>query len=140
MSLSCPVSRLPAPELLQGELVALRRHHGDADPGVLVRLARQRLAASTSFLEAKALNEELADLRTKLAILRLALDLERLRAETKANFNPDQPRDEDGKWVDGEGALEKVNTILFLSLRVTLPGLPDMESIRPLIAVYRHSI
>jgi hypothetical protein len=100
---SLSASRPPTPELLRGELVALRRYHGDADPGVLLRLVRQRLASSAACLEAKAFNEELADLRANLAILRLALDLERLRAETKANFNPDQPRDEDGQWTDEGG-------------------------------------
>lgn len=91
----------PMPAALAAEIVALRRYHGDADPGVLVRLAHQRLSFSVGVLESKAFGDELAVLRADLDLLRLALRLERLRAEYKANFDPNQPRDEDGKWTDG---------------------------------------
>jgi hypothetical protein len=131
----------PESGALRADFLALRLRNGDADPGVLLRFAHQRLANAGHRFETKAMMDELADLRADLEFLRLALRLVRLRAEYKANFDPDQPRDDDGRWTDGDGVAPDGTPVDFAAdrRRATWPiDLLDEEGDRGGLTIEKH--
>lgn len=67
------------------------------------RLVEQQQAEEQQVAEDEhdGLNEDLRGLRLLVKGLKLDLAIRRLR--NKAGFNPDQPRDEHGRWSDGGG-------------------------------------
>ena len=48
------------------------------------------------------IGDELARLKYQLMGIKVELKLRRLSFASKAGFDPDQPRDEDGRWTDGD--------------------------------------
>jgi hypothetical protein len=57
----------------------------------------------TKRTELDEIGDELARLKYQLMGIKVELKLRRLSISTKDGFDPDQPRDETGRWTDGDG-------------------------------------
>jgi hypothetical protein len=97
----------------------------DGTPSYLreCRAVPSRESKQVSDAAAAEAASELEDLEYKLALARLRFDWEMLKLSIKAQkagFNPDQPRDDRGRWTDN-GASD-VQDILSRARRVTAAG------------------